>query len=292
VKLHLVDATFELFRAYFGRPPERAPDGASVHAVHGLIDSMLTLLSEPDVTHIGAATDHVIESWRNDLYLGYKSSAGVAADLLAQFPVAERALEALGIVTWPMVEDEADDAIATAVARWADDPRVEQVIICSPDKDLAQCVRGDHIVLRDRMRRITYDEAAIVTKFGVPPMSIPDYLALVGDNSDGYPGLPRWGAKSAAAVLARFGRLEQIPESAGDWQLSVRNAASLAATLRDRRPEAVLYRTLAVLRTDVALTERLEDLAWHGVRQGPFRELCGELGFERLAARELPWAAT
>ncbi|HEY6607803.1 MAG TPA: flap endonuclease, partial [Candidatus Limnocylindria bacterium] len=204
MKLHLVDATFELFRAYYSRPPRRAPDGRPVNAVQGLIDSMLSLLREPDVTHIGAATDYVIESWRNDLFPGYKSSAGIDPDLLVQFRDAERALVALGMKVWPMVPDEADDAIATAVARFAADPRLEQVVICSVDKDLAQLVEGDRIVLRDRMRTITYDERGVIGKFGVAPASIPDYLALVGDSSDGFPGLPGWGAKSAAVVLAKF----------------------------------------------------------------------------------------
>lgn len=291
MKLHLVDATFELFRAYHGRPAEHRSDGRTVHGVHGLIDSMLSLLAEADVTHVGAATDHVIESWRNDLYGAYKSSAGVPPDLLAQFPLAERALQALGMVTWPMVEDEADDALATAVARWADDPRVEQVVICSVDKDLAQCVRGDHVVLRDRMRRITYDEAGVRAKLGVPPSSVPDYLSLVGDASDGYPGLPGWGAKSAARVLERFGHLEEIPDSSAEWGLPLRNAPTLAATLRERRDEVLLYRTLARLRTDVPLPQGLEELEWRGVLRDRFRALCEELGFTRLAARELPWAA-
>ena len=211
MKLHLVDATFELFRAFYSRPPRRAPNGRPVNAVQGLVDSMLSLLREPDVTHIGAATDYVIESWRNDLYPGYKSSAGIDPDLLAQFRDAERAMEALGMRVWAMVEDEADDGIATAVARFGADSRLEQVIVCSVDKDLAQLVDGTRIVLRDRMRGITYDEAGVVAKFGVRPESIPDYLALVGDSSDGFPGLPGWGAKSAATVLARFGHLDDIP---------------------------------------------------------------------------------
>ncbi len=192
--VHLVDATFELFRAYHSRPAENGPDGRPVNAVRGLTDSLLSLLREPDVTHIGAATDYVIESWRNDVFRGYKSSYGLPRDLLDQFRDAERAIRALGITCWPMVEDEADDGLATVTARVAADPRVEQVVICSVDKDLAQCVRGQHVVLRDRMRNITYDEAGVVAKFGVRPTSIPDYLALVGDSSDGYPGLPGWGA--------------------------------------------------------------------------------------------------
>jgi 5'-3' exonuclease len=293
MKLHLVDATFELFRAYYSRPPRRAPDGRPVNAVQGLIDSMLSLLREPDLTHVGAATDYVIESWRNDLFAGYKSSAGIDPDLLAQFRDAERALGALGIPVWAMVEDEADDAIATAVERFAADPRVEQVIICSVDKDLSQLVDGDRIVLRDRMRKITYDEAGVVEKFGVRPESIPDYLALVGDSSDGYPGLPGWGSKSAAAVLARFGHLDDIPESVLDWQIDLRNASRLAATLQDQRAAAILYRTLATLNRDsdiAASTPTLDDLEWRGVRRDLFVALCDELGFDTVRERVHRWA--
>jgi 5'-3' exonuclease len=292
MKLHLVDATFELFRAYYSRPPRRAPDGRPVNAVQGLIDSMLSLLREPDVTHIGAATDYVIESWRNDLYPGYKSSAGMDPDLMAQFRDAERALSALGMPVWAMVEDEADDAIATAVARFASDPRVEQVIICSVDKDLAQLVDGDRIVLRDRMRGITYDEAGVVAKFGVAPESIPDYLALVGDSSDGFPGLPGWGSKSAATVLAKFSHIDDVPPSVLDWELDLRNASRLSSTLQDQRPAAVLYRTLATLNrdSDIATTSTLDDLEWHGVNRDRFLALCDELGFDTVRERVHRWA--
>lgn len=293
MKLHLVDATFELFRAYYSRPPRRAPDGRPVNAVQGLIDSMLSLLREPGVTHIGAATDYVIESWRNDLYPGYKSSAGIDRDLLAQFRDAERAMIALGMRVWPMVPDEADDAIATAVARFADDPRIEQVVICSVDKDLGQLVEGSRIVLRDRMRDITYDEAGIIAKFGVAPSSIPDYLALVGDSSDGFPGLPGWGARSTAIVLSKFGHLEAIPASVLDWELDLRGASKLAATLADHRDEALLYRTLATLNRDSDLGEQtrtLDDLAWHGVPREAFIGLCDELGLDTVRERVHRWA--
>ncbi len=293
MKLHLVDATFELFRAYYSRPPRRAPDGRPVNAVQGLLDSMLSLLREDDLTHIGAATDYVIESWRNDLFPGYKSSAGIDPGLLAQFRDAERALAALGMVVWPMVEDEADDGIATAVARFGGDPRLEQVVICSVDKDLSQLVDGERIVLRDRMRRITYDEAGVIGKFGVPPASIPDYLALVGDSSDGYPGLPGWGAKSAALVLARFGHIDAIPPSVLDWELDIRNASRLAATLAERRDEALLYRTLATLNRDSNLGEashNLDALEWRGVPRQPFIGLCDELGFDTVRERVHRWA--
>jgi 5'-3' exonuclease len=293
MQLHLVDATFELFRAFYSRPPRRAPDGRPVNAVQGLVDSMLSLLREPDVTHIGAATDYVIESWRNDLYRGYKSSAGVDPELLAQFRDAERALRALGMPVWAMVEDEADDAIAAAVARFGTDPRVEGIVICSVDKDLGQLVEGDRIVLRDRMRRITYDEAGIRQKFGVAPDSIPDYLALVGDSSDGFPGLPGWGAKSAAAVLARFGHLEAIPTSVLEWQVDIRNASRLAATLEQQRADAILYRTLATLHRDARIedvTPDLDALEWRGVPRAEFIALCDELGFDTVRERIHRWA--
>jgi len=293
MKLHLVDATFELFRAYYSRPPRRAPDGRPVNAVQGLVDSMLSLLREPDVTHIGAATDYVIESWRNDLYPGYKSSAGIDPDLLTQFRDAERALVALGMKVWPMVPDEADDAIATAIERFGADPRVEQIVICSVDKDLAQMVEGTRIVLRDRIRNVTYDAEGVIGKFGVSPESIPDYLALVGDSSDGYPGLPGWGSKSAAAVLARFVHIDAIPPSVLDWELDLRGASRLAATLAERRDEVILYRTLAILKRDSdlgATTRTLDDLEWHGVPREAFIGLCDELGFDTVRERVHRWA--
>jgi 5'-3' exonuclease len=293
MQLHLVDATFELFRAYYSRPAERGPDGRPVNAVRGLVDSMLSLLREPDVTHVGAATDHVIESWRNDLYPGYKSSAGVDPDLLAQFEDAERALRAIGLPVWAMVEDEADDAIATAVARFGDDPRVERIVICSVDKDLGQLVEGDRILLRDRIRAITYDEPGIVAKFGVRPASIPDYLALVGDSSDGFPGLPGWGAKGTAAVLARWEHLDRIPASALDWDIPLRGASRLAATLEQGRDEALLYRRLATLNRDARIddtTPTLDHLEWRGVPRDEFTALCDELGFETIRQRVHRWA--
>ncbi len=290
MKVHLVDATFELFRAFHSRPPERGPDGRPVNAVRGLIDSLLSLLREPDVTHIGAATDHVIESWRNDVFPGYKSSAGIERELLSQFDLAEWAIRALGISLWPMVEDEADDALATVAARAAADPRVEQVVICSVDKDLAQCVRGQRVVLRDRMRTITYDEDGVRAKFGVDPTSMADYLALVGDSADGYPGLPGWGARSAGAVLARWKHLEGIPDDPLTWDVDVRGAGRLAATFRQQRDEAFLYRRLATLGTTADAPEEVDDLAWHGVLREPFEALCAELGFESIPARVHRWA--
>ncbi|HET9496760.1 MAG TPA: 5'-3' exonuclease H3TH domain-containing protein [Candidatus Limnocylindria bacterium] len=288
--VHLVDATFELFRAYYSRPAELSPDGVPVNAVRGLVDSLLSLLREPDVTHVGCATDHVIESWRNDVFPGYKSSAGMPHDLLSQFGLAEIAIQALGLTCWPMVEDEADDALATVTARVAADPRVEQIVICSVDKDLAQCVQGERIVLRDRMRKVTYDEAGVVAKFGVRPGSIPDYLALVGDSSDGYPGLPGWGARSAAAVLARWAHLEAIPADPLTWDVDVRGAGRLALTLRERWDEVQLYKRLATLNRDANALGDVDDLAWGGVDRKPFELLCERLGFESIPGRVHRWA--
>lgn len=247
--------------------------------------SLLSLLREPGVTHVGIAFDHVIESFRNELFPGYKTGEGLPEDLLAQFEPAERAAHALGIVVWPMVEFEADDAIATAAARFADAPGVEQVVICTPDKDLAQCVRGEKVVRFDRMRRLMLDEAGVVARFGIPPGSIPDWLALVGDDADGIPGIPLWGAKSASLALARFHRIEAIPDDAAHWGMRVRGGAALAASLRERRPEAALYKTLATLRADAPLKETFDDLLWRGVRREEMTELCAEIGEPELLER-------
>ena len=247
--------------------------------------SLVSLLREDGVTHVGCAFDHVIESFRNELYAGYKTSEGVPEELLAQFPLAERATRALGIVTWPMVEFEADDALATAAARAAALTEVGQVVICSPDKDLAQCVRGSRVVCLDRRRRLLYDESAVIEKFGVPPTSIPDWLALVGDAADGYPGVPRWGERSATALLARYHQLEQIPDDAAHWEVTVRGAAGLALNLREHRDDALLYRRLATLRLDVPLAERPEALRWNGVNQSDLAALCEELGDAQILER-------
>ncbi len=284
--LHLLDGTYELFRAHFGVPPRTAPDGRPVGAVRGILDSTIALLDDPDVTHLAASFDTVIESFRNDLFDGYKTGAGIDPDLWAQFPLAERAMRALGVVTWSMVDFEADDGLATAAHRWGDE--VEQVVILSPDKDLMQCVRDSRVVTFNRRERKRFARDDVIEKFGVPPDSIPDYLALVGDSADGVPGLSGWGAKSAAAVLARYGHLEHIPESAEEWDVSVRGAIKLAETLAARREEAVLFRTLTTLRTDVPLLESLDDLRWRGVVEPDFTELCVELGFESLLQRGLP----
>jgi 5'-3' exonuclease len=291
MQLHLVDATYELFRAHFSpRPGTRAPDGRDVGAVVGLLYTLLTLLRDEGATHVGCATDHVIRSYRNDLYPGYKTEAGVPAELLAQFPLAERAMEAMGLVVWPMVQFEADDALATAAARWAEAPGVERVWICTPDKDLAQCVKGDRVVMRDRRRERTVDEAGVVARWGVKPASIPDYLAMVGDAADGFPGLPGWGARSAAAVLGRFEHLEEIPANVGEWHVNVRSAASLNATLRAKWSDALLFRRLATLDVDAPLPQKgPEELRWRGARRTEFRALCEELGQPRLAERPHLW---
>jgi 5'-3' exonuclease len=291
MQLHLVDATYELFRAFDApRPGAVARDGRDVGAVVGLLYTLLSLLRDEGATHVGCATDHVIRSFRNDLYPGYKTEAGVPAELLAQFPLAERAMEALGLAVWPMVELEADDALATAAFRWADAPGVERIWICTPDKDLAQCVRGDRVVMRDRRRVRTVDEAGVVARWGVKPASIPDYLALVGDAADGFPGLPGWGERSAAAVLGRFEHLEGIPGDSAEWHVDVRSAATLNSTLRARWSDAMLFRHLATLRTDAPLPQQApEELRWQGARRADFAALCEELDQPRLAERPHLW---
>lgn len=263
LEIQLVDGTYELFRHYHALPSARDADGREVAGVRGVLTSIRGMISG-GATHIGVATDHVIESFRNQLWPGYKTSAGVEPDLLAQFPLLEEALSALGIVVWPMVEFEADDALAAAAAAAAHDVRVERVIICTPDKDIAQCVRGTRIVQMNRRTRTIRDEAGVVAKFGVPPVSIPDYLALVGDAADGYPGLPGWGAKSAAAVLARHGHLEAIPADWRLWRVNVVNPGALAHTLQRERERAFLFRELATLRTDIALFKSVDELHWKG----------------------------
>jgi len=289
VKIYLVDGTYELFRAYYGVPPTRDAGGRPVGAVRGILLTLLSLLREPGVTHVACAFDHVIESFRNSLFKGYKTGEGIDADLLAQFDPAERATAALGIVVWPMVEFETDDALATAAFRWRYEPGVEQVVICSPDKDLSQCVVGSRVICRDRLRRAERDEAGVVAKFGVPPASIPDWLALVGDTADGIPGIPGWGEKSAGAVLARYGTLEAIPDDAASWEVAVRGRDRLAASLREGRHDAALYRRLATLRTDVPLAESLADLEWKGARRDALEPLCREVGASDLLSRVPRW---
>lgn len=288
MRLHLLDATYELFRSHFAAPSLTAPDGREVGAIRLLIGTVLVLLREEGVTHIAAATDTVIRSFRNDLFPGYKTEAGVEPNLLAQFPLAERTLRALGVTVWPMTEFEADDAIASAALRFRDE--AEQVVLLSPDKDLAQCVTGTRVVMHDRRQKLTIDEPGVLAKWGVPPSAIPDYLALVGDAADGIPGLPGWGPKSAATLLTRYGTLGAIPADAAAWDVPVRGAARLAATLHERRADALLYRELATLRLDVPITETLADLEWHGVRRNEYVALCTELGMQGLASRPHRWA--
>lgn len=247
LEVHLIDGTYELFRHYYALPSARDQDGRDVAAVRGVLASVLGMIRD-GATHIAVATDHVIESFRNGLWTGYKTGEGIDPALLSQFPLLEDTLVASGVVVWPMVEFEADDALAAAAITAARDSRVERVIICTPDKDLAQSVRGTRVVQMNRRTRVTIDEAGVVKKFGVPPASIPDYLALVGDAADGYPGLPGWGAKSTAAVLAKFGHIESIPADWRDWHVNAANASALAATLR----------------TDIALFDDVDQLRWNG----------------------------
>lgn len=282
MRVHLVDGTYELFRHFFAVPPLTDTSGNERGAVVGVVQSLLGML-EGGATHLGVATDHVIESFRNNLYSGYKTGEGIDPLLWNQFEPLEAAVASMGVVIWPMVEVEADDALAAAATVAAADPRVEQVILCSPDKDLTQCVSGDRVVALDRRTGKISNAAGVAERFGVPPSSIPDYLALVGDTSDGYPGLPGWGAKSASALLARFGRLEDIPASAADWGVPVRGAEKLARTLREHKADAMLFRTLATLRTDQPVVT-VDELAYRGPTPG-FEGLTASWGRPKLFAR-------
>ena len=278
--VYLVDGTYELFRHYYAMPRARDREGREVAAVRGVLLSVLGMING-GATHIGVATDHVIESFRNRLWPAYKTGDGIDPDLLDQFQLLEDALVDLGVAVWPMIEYEADDALAAAAAKAALDPNVERVIICTPDKDLSQCVRGTRVVQMNRRTRAIRDEAGVVARFGVPPASIPDYLALVGDAADGYPGLAGWGAKSAAAVLARFGHLEAIPSDARDWGVNAANPGRLALTLVRERDRAFLFRNLATLRTDIPLFESVEDLRWTGPTPA-FAERAAQLDIARI----------
>ena len=280
--VHLIDGTYELFRHYYALPSARDDDGREIAAVRGVVGSVLGMINR-GATHVGVATDHVIESFRNRLWRGYKTSAGVPPDLMAQFIPLEDALRALGVVVWPMIEFEADDALAAAAVKAAADEDVARVFICTPDKDLAQSVRGTRVVQLHRRTNTIVNEEGVVKKFGVLPQSIPDYLALVGDSSDGYPGLPGWGPKSSAAVLARFKHLEAIPEDFREWRVNASNAAGLARTLAEERDHAFLFRDLATLRTDIPVFEAVDELRWKGPteRFGPLAER-----FDRAATDE------
>jgi 5'-3' exonuclease len=293
VQVHLLDATYELFRSHFApRPQALDPQGRPINATVGLIESTLYLLREDGVTHLACASDHVIESWRNARWPGYKTGAGVDPLLKRQFAQGEEALRALGVVVWPLVEWEADDGLGTAARRWADAPGVERVVIMTPDKDMAQCVREDgRVVQYDRRQRKFLDADGVREKFGVSPESIPDFLALVGDSADGYPGIPGWGKVSAAAVLARYGHLEEIPEKVTHWDLSLRGAAALAASLREHRDLAFLFRELATLVVDVPLVaESLDDIRWKGADRAEFTALAERLGQPQLIDRVHHWA--
>ena len=285
MRVHLVDGTYELFRAWFGAPEASSPAGREVGATRGFLRSLAAMLRTGEVTHVACAFDQTVESFRNELFEGYKTGEGLEPDLLSQFTLAERASQALGIVTWPMVEFEADDALASGASKFRGAPGVEQVLICSPDKDLTQCVDGTKVVTLDRRRQIVLDEDGVREKFGVSPESIPDYLALVGDAADGIPGIPRWGAKSAARVLAKWGHIEDIPEDHELWGVEVRGAATLAKNLGTRRQDALLYRRLATLRTDVPIDESLNELRWRGPERSALEALCEEIGERTLLDR-------
>ncbi len=285
--LHLIDGTYELFRAHFGAPPRQTPEGWEIGAVHGIISSTLNLLSEPEVTHVGAAFDTVIESFRNLMYDGYKTGEGTPPELYAQFPAAERAMEVIGVTVWSMIEQEADDGLAAAAQKFADE--VDRVIIMSPDKDMTQLFGNPKIVGYDRRNQKLVDADGVREKFGVSPESIPDYLGLVGDTADGFPGLSGWGAKSAGTLLARYGHVESIPPSEDDWDVNVRGAAKLAATLREHMDEALLFKDIATLRVDSDIPQSLEDLRWKGVHRDRFLALCDELGWESIKTRPTKW---
>ena len=298
MQVHLVDATYELFRAHFSpRPPVRGRDQIVLSGVSGLVEQLCYLVREQGATHVGCATDRVIRSFRNDLYAGYKSEEGIDPAVLAQFPIAEAAIEALGFVLWPMVAFEADDAIAAAADRFETDGRVERILVCSADKDLAQCVRDGRVLLWDRRRDVVYDDAGVRSKWGVSPASVPDRLALVGDAADGFPGLPGWGDKSASAVLARYEHLELVPANGSEWDVpGLRNPVGLAATLRDRMADALLFRDLARLRTaadGVEIPQQdVDELRWPGADRARWEAFCDEWGLPRLRTRPPRWRET
>ena len=281
--VHLIDGTYELFRHFFALPAASDVDGQEIGAVRGVLTSVLSMI-EAGATHLGVATDHVVESFRNDLYPGYKTSEGVAPELLSQFPILEQALEAMGVVVWPMVEFEADDALASAAHKSAQDKRARQVFICTPDKDLAQCVVDTRVVQLDRRQNILRDEAGVVTKFGVKPASIPDYLALVGDSTDGFPGIRGWGVRAAALVLSQYSHLENIPKEWKEWHPSIKRARVLSESLFSAWNDALLFRTLATLRLDVPVFEKVDDLRWNGPRPS-FDKVCKRMKSATLGDR-------
>lgn len=279
MKIHLVDGTYELFRAYYAQPKRDAPNGQEVGAILGLMRTLIVLLRQPDVSHVACAFDSNIESFRNILFPGYKTGDGTPDDLRSQFELAEIITSALGIVVWPMTEFEADDALASAVAKWSNNSQIEQIVICSPDKDLAQMVKGQYVVCWDRRRELILDEVGVEKKFGVLPVSIPDYLALVGDAADGIPGIPKWGAKSSGMILNRYQHLENIPGDASLWDVNVRSASVLSSNLLEFREQAFLYRELATLRLDVPIKHSLEEMTWRGFLIDELTSACDEFGF-------------
>jgi 5'-3' exonuclease len=285
MEIFLIDGTYELFRYFFAVPSAKDAAGQEIGAVRGVLGSVLSMI-EGGATHLGVATDHVVESFRNDLYFGYKTSEGVAPELLSQFPILEEALKAMGVLVWPMVEFEADDALASAAAKAARDERVTRVIICTPDKDLGQSVVGSRVVQLDRRRDALRDEAGVLSKFGVKPQSIPDYLAVVGDSADGFPGIAGWGPKAAALVFSRYPHLEDIPKDGRDWDPSIRRAIRLAESLFAAWDDALLFRTLATLRLDVPVFESIDDLLWKGPRP-EFDEMCKRLSAPELLRRAM-----
>ncbi|MDA2979945.1 MAG: flap endonuclease [Actinomycetota bacterium] len=285
--LHLIDGTYELFRSHFGAPPRQTPEGWEIGAVHGILQSTLTLLADAEVTHVAAAFDTVIESFRNHMYDGYKTGEGTPPELFAQFPVAERAMETIGVTVWSMIEQEADDGLAAGAHKFVDE--VDRVIVMSPDKDMAQLYGHPKIVGYDRRNQMIVDADGVREKFGVSPESIPDYLGLVGDTADGFPGLPGWGAKSAGALLTRYNHIESIPSSELDWDVKVRSAARLAETLRDHMDDALLFKDIATLRTDADIPQTLDEIEWKGAKRQEFMALCDELGFTSLKTRPTRW---
>jgi len=290
-KVHLVDGTYELFRSHYGQPPRIAPDGMPVSAVRGLIQTLLSMLKMNQTTHIAVAFDSEVESFRNEIFPEYKDGSSTPEELKMQFLLAERAVSALGIVCWPMREFEADDALGSAAIKYSQDPSVEGVVICSPDKDLTQVVSGKKVVCLDRRRNQILDEEGVKNKFGVFPESIPDYLGLMGDTSDGFPGIPKWGAKSSSTLLARYRFIDQIPSDYRLWDVTVRSAVSLSLSLEGHREDAELYKTLATLRLDVPILETVSDLEWKGAHPVMFPQLCTEIGMENLSRQPSKWSS-
>ncbi len=290
MNIYLIDGTYELFRHFYAVPSSKDDQGQEIAAVRGVLGSVLSMI-EAGATHLGVATDHVVESFRNDLYPGYKTAEGVPPELLDQFPILEEALQAMGVLVWPMIEFEADDALASAASQAVQDERVTQVILCTPDKDLAQCVTGTRIVQLDRRQNILRDESGVIARFGVTPASIPDYLAVVGDTADGYPGIAGWGAKAASAVLSYYHHLENIPQNPQQWPPSIRRAKTLVQSLFNSWNDALLFRTLATLRLDVPVFETLDDLLWKGP-QPDFGDLCRRLKSSTLPERAATCQAT